>query len=446
MEVETHGNVYMFQKQLRRCEENAHNSVIQEKLDKLDAFYEEILELQVQLEEEHSIEERADEVERWRVLDVRVNAAGTVIQEKIRFQITADAEGIGKLCPSLAEIWLNSLGSGNSSQPVWISGHTSTQQSRSIEQEVQRSVAKAGEMERLSETVPIRMREFERQWCVQRSSALFAWFSHQCSSETPMTRLVDVVIRSKADLGHNHKGRFHGPDGNNVDACCLFERAIESITISRIRGVKSVSMLSPPAELRLNPLDGLATKADVETATGQWILKTKVDVLISMDEYYQFFKNQVRKLEQRTNPPSSRLSAKCSVDWKSCEILGQPFVHSTWVTLKAWSCLFTHEHPPSKTMLSDFGEQALRKYPSHWEERGSNRSRPFIKGMKAVRNAEWGLMGLRSSISYLLSTPYISNRTCRRITMRVVSCGKEESEKTETYRLSQVCFRLTLCG
>ncbi|KRZ69118.1 hypothetical protein T10_12575 [Trichinella papuae] len=124
MEVETHGNVYMFRKQLRRCEENAHNSVIQEKLDKLDAFYEEILELQVQLEEEHSIEERADEVERWRVLDVRVNAAGTVIQEKIRFQITADAE---------AEIWLNSLGSGNSSQAVWISGHTSTQQSsRSI--------------------------------------------------------------------------------------------------------------------------------------------------------------------------------------------------------------------------------------------------------------------------------------------------------------------------
>ncbi|KRZ05737.1 hypothetical protein T11_1355 [Trichinella zimbabwensis] len=58
--------------------------------------------------------------------------------------------------------------------------------------------------------------------------------------------------------------------------------------------------------------------------------------------------------------------------------------------------------------------------------------------MKAVRNAEWGLMGLRSSISYLLTTPYISNRTCRRITMRVVSCGKEESEKTETYRLSQV--------
>ncbi|KRZ78291.1 hypothetical protein T10_6901 [Trichinella papuae] len=72
MEVETHGNVYMFRKQLRRCEENAHNSVIQEKLDKLDAFYEEILELQVQLEEEHSIEERADEVERWRVLDVRM--------------------------------------------------------------------------------------------------------------------------------------------------------------------------------------------------------------------------------------------------------------------------------------------------------------------------------------------------------------------------------------
>ncbi|KRZ05747.1 hypothetical protein T11_13416 [Trichinella zimbabwensis] len=184
MKVETHGNVYMFRKQLRRCEENAHNSVIQEKLDKLDAFYEEILELQVQLEEEHSIQERADEVERWRVLDVRVNAAGTVIQEKIRFQITADAEGIGKLCPSLAEIWLNSLGSGNSSQPVWISGHTSTQQSRSIEQEVQRSVAKAGEMERLSETVPIRMREFERQWCVQRSSALFAWFSHQEQSRS----------------------------------------------------------------------------------------------------------------------------------------------------------------------------------------------------------------------------------------------------------------------
>ncbi|KRZ78278.1 hypothetical protein T10_3020 [Trichinella papuae] len=152
------------------------------------------------------------------------------------------------------------------------------------------------------------------------------------SPETPMTRLVDVVIRSKADLRH----KFHGPDGNNVDACCLFEKATESIPISRIRGVRSVSMLSPPAELRLNPLYGvrlaqkfpvlreakicspfyLATKADVETATGQWILKTKVDVLISMDEYYQFFKNQVKKLEQRTNPPSSRLSAKCSVDWK----------------------------------------------------------------------------------------------------------------------------------
>ncbi|KAL1234886.1 Cytochrome [Trichinella pseudospiralis] len=68
---------------------------------------------------------------------------------------------------------------------------------------------------------------------------------------------------------------------------------------------------------------------------------------------------------------------------------------------------------------------------------------------------EWGLVGLRSSISYLLTTPYIPSRTCRSIVwkpiaiedlLRVASCGKEETDKTETYRLSQVCFSLKLCG